>query len=166
MGARGPKKQPTAKLRIAGSPLAKKRKSRGEPEPPVGRPEPPDWLNAEARKIWSRLAVELETTPGLLTKIDGWAVGLLAQKLADVSKLRKMMNRGHEKFVCEGRQGGTVRNPLAITLRDCERDVLKLLSEFGMTPSARARIEIDFGSGKADDEFEDFLNDRTRPAAG
>ncbi len=134
MGARGPAPTPTAVLKLRGSWLAKDRT--GEPEPSHDRPRCPAWLDSCAKNLWRRLIPQLEAM-GVLGTCDRNAV---ARYCLTFSKWRRA-----ETFLMKHGDTATVRGELkpypqvkmAMALAD---QLLKLEREFGLTPSARARL--------------------------
>jgi hypothetical protein len=82
-------------------------------EAPLGS-APRNWL-PEMKAVWDEIADE--TIPGLLTKVDRPAFALLV------------------RLIHESREEPKLTAQLANTIRNC-------LTEFGMTPAARARMLI------------------------
>ena len=62
MGKRGPKKTPTATLKLSDSQLLYERQ--GEPQGPTGTPVPPDWLCPEAKEKWDEVVPLLDQMGG------------------------------------------------------------------------------------------------------
>ena len=69
---RGPPPTPTASLRLRGSWRGKTRPD--EPQPETGIPPVPKYLDADQKKLWRRLAKQLDAI-GVMTKLDGEALG-------------------------------------------------------------------------------------------
>ena len=138
MGERGPAPKPTALRELEGNPGHRKI-NRNEPKPPPGA-TCPDWLSAEAKAEWARVAPELELL-GLLTKVDtsalaaycmAWARWKLAeQALADGKGLT---------FVTEG--GYSAQRPEIGIANKAMADIRAFCKEFGLTPSARGRMSV------------------------
>ena len=70
----GPKKTPTATLKKRGSWRADSR--RGEPAPDPSIPKKPDWVKRDQGIVYWNRAVKLLSGMGVLTSIDGWALGM------------------------------------------------------------------------------------------
>ena len=56
----------------------------------------------------------------------------------------------------EGCEGNKVQNPICRIAREAARDVVKYAQEFGMTPSARARVAAGMPPGSVS-KFGDLL---------
>lgn len=94
-----------------------------------GTPQAPRWLKGDARQLWTRTVPELQRM-GVIGKIDECALTMLCQtwslwldverELADPEQ--RMDDRLH-------RQSSRLK-----------RDLLAMLTQFGMTPVARARL--------------------------
>ena len=61
------------------------------------------------------------------------------------------------EFIENGRQyvvyndkGNVSKNPLITVIENSSRDMVRYLTEMGMTPSARSRIKVDFGANEAE----------------
>lgn len=117
---------------------SKEGKPSGErPKPRQGAPTPPHWLKGEALAEWGRIVPELDSI-GLLSVVDraaltayvtGWAT------FADASK--DIEARG---TMVEGRDGKLVKNPSVAMQRDAMNLIKMWCSEFGLSPSARAKM--------------------------
>lgn len=117
MAGRPPK--PTALKLLTGNPGCRPL-PQNEPKPPAGKAEPPDWLTAEARKLWDRYAPRYEAM-GVLTVADelAFANWMLVQA----------------KIALAERNGVPVSNETA-------RAALTYATAFGGTGSGRARISL------------------------
>ena len=138
----GHNKKPTALRRLEGNPGRR-------PLPPelgpvhdvhvVPVPKPPRSLSKEAKKEWKRLAPRLHVL-GLLRAVDEDALGMYCEAFATwrnaLDETRRM-----GVVVANPGTGLPMVNPYCKLAFKVQRDMLKLLSEFGMTPSSRARIE-------------------------
>ncbi len=153
---------PTA-LKVLRGTQVKGRKD--EPRYSGGRPVMPPELAADllATANWTRLADRLEAA-GVLTTAHGEALGMLAEALADYTRVRTELHAmGHKQYLVDetfNRKGQLIRrhereNPL---FRRSERLALlinRLLGEFGLTPATQTRIEA--RQAKLQDPFEAFL---------
>src|SRR5687767_3322137 len=74
MGRRGPLPTSNDILELRGSTLAGRKPN--TPQPPRGRPECPEWLNAIAKAKWEELAPQLDEA-GILTLLDGCMLTIL-----------------------------------------------------------------------------------------
>lgn len=143
MGARGRKPTPTSILKLRGSWRANI--NGDEPKPPSGRPPMPRTLSAPAKEVWKRVARRLEKVPGLLTKIDGEALGRYCQLLARYWECEAKIAQFGETLPVKDKEGnivGVEESPWSrISIRLAEK-LTRLEAEFGMTPSSRARISV------------------------
>jgi phage terminase small subunit len=119
MAGRGPAPAPTAIKLLKG--VQPKRLNKREALVPGDIPNPPDILDAEGAAEWQRLAPLLEAA-GLLTLVD--RMGLTAVCLA------------WSDYVAARRQ------PKATQRREAFSHLMRVLQEFGLTPSARSRIQV------------------------
>ena len=145
MGKRGPRPLPTAVLQARGSRRAKANKL--EPEPPAGLPECPDWLSDDAKAVWSQITPILQKM-GVLTIADGNALARYCTALAQWREAEMFLQKyGLTYPVKSG--NGTVKCffqwPQVAIVQKLSLVLTRLEQEFGLTPSARTRIEIDPG---------------------
>lgn len=142
MGKRGPKRTPTALLKLHGSPLAKSRE-RTEPKPSPGRPLMPRWLDRTAAAKWKRLVPDLDAA-GLLDRIDQ---GALARYCVTWSLWRKAVKQAEGSVTVEttNSRGYTHVhiNAALKAAKSLAEDLTKLEDRFGLTPSARASLKVE-----------------------
>jgi P27 family predicted phage terminase small subunit len=96
----------------------------------------PRSLSPAARRHWKRLAAVL-TPLGLLTPADRDAFAMLSENLALIDRGRAELSKSGLVVLIKNRPSA---NPYWRIVRDAEAQVLRLLVEFGQTPSARTRI--------------------------
>lgn len=149
--ARGRKPQPTKLRLIKGNP-GKRPIPENEPQPEAVAPEPPDHLSTEAREEWDRLAPALAGL-GLLTAHDMATFGAYCQAYGRWRQAEKAM-KGLEPVVKTG-NGSLMQHPMVGIANRAAADVVKYAAEFGLTPSARARIGVDLSKKK--DEWAGLL---------
>ena len=132
-----------------------------EPKPEKKIPDCPDHLDSKAKKIFETIAFQLFRL-GILTEIDGHALGTLSQLLSDWIRLEHNL-RKEGSFIRlyalskEGKkfQIGAKTNPKIIQKRETIKLIRSFLAEFGMTPSSRTRIKTE--PEIPDEEFEALL---------
>lgn len=127
---------------------AKSRKPRAslpsaEPAAPVSVPCP-DWLDADAKKVWAQITPILEEM-GVMTSADSNALARYCQLFARWKRAEQFIQQYGETYPVKSGNGTvkcffqwpqvTIAQKLAITLT-------KLEHEFGLTPAARSRIEV------------------------
>lgn len=147
---RGPKPQPT-NLKLLKGENRTERLNKNEPKPRPVIPKRPFFLSRRAKRIWDLLAPKLQRA-GVLTEIDALALAALCQCYARYEEAEKSFDA--ETAVMEvGEQGYRQQVPeISIAHKYLDR-AMKIMTEFGMTPSSRARISIELDDG--DDELLD-----------
>jgi P27 family predicted phage terminase small subunit len=129
--------------------------NRREPTAPAGRPEPPAYLDAEARAKWDDLVSTAEAM-GTLTQAEGEAITLYAQAYS-----RKRKAEAHLEthgIAIETESGGLKANPALRVIESCEAIMFRILSEFGLMPAAKSKVHIQ--QPAASDKLTEFLAGR------
>jgi len=140
----GRPKKPLAIVRMEGNPGKRRLPTETEEiRPDLAIPECPEWLDEDAQTEWKRIAPDLLTL-GLLSNLD----------MAALAGYCQAYSRWKE---AEGKdQTDTAIKYLSQIKRSC--------SEFGLTPSARAKMSI---PGKKDeDEMDELLNHGKQGVSG
>jgi P27 family predicted phage terminase small subunit len=142
---RGRKPTPTYLKLLRGNP-SHRPLPRGEPMPASAPacPSPPGFLNAYAGEEWARTAPELFRL-GLLTKVD---TALFAVYCSTYAQWRTATEELAEAAAADPETHGLlierdsrlIANPLIGIARRAAETMLKVATEFGMTPAARSRI--------------------------
>ncbi len=134
---RGRKPQPSLVATLHGNPGRRKRPAH-EPQPTVATVyEPPAHLGEDARIEWTRLTTELRAL-GIITVLD---LGLLAAwctAWGDYVQAERELRR--EGLVVESRDRGPVRNPWFLVRNKAIEQMLRIGSEFGLSPASRPRL--------------------------
>ena len=139
MGTRGPAPKPTVVKMLQGNP-GKRALPKGEPKPAAGRlPSAPRWLSDEAKREWKRLAPRLWRV-GLLTEVDGTALGLLCEAFAQYVTAKAVVDR--EGMLLMSEKGNAYQHPATGLMTQARGELMKWAREFGMTPAARSRISV------------------------
>jgi P27 family predicted phage terminase small subunit len=134
---RGPKPQPTAIKVLKGNP-GKRALNKDEPTPAVLEDlSPPADMREAARVHWNRLAPMLRSAR-LLTEADRDALALLCNSQATYDEAHEQISRFG--LVVKAPSGFPVQSPYLAIRNKAQEQVLKLLCEFGITPSARSRV--------------------------
>lgn len=150
MGKRGPAPTPTA-LRLVRGETRPSRVNRNEPKPPLAEPvEVPEYLDADAQKVWQRLAPSLKAR-GVLTP---WDVDLFGAYCTAVVHHRRAVRLVNETAVALKSEAGVVKHPAMQIVRDQAQLMTTIGSRFGLTPSDRSSISLepeehDHGEGSA-----------------
>lgn len=131
----GPAPEPAVIKELKGNPG--KRPIKEEPNPTKGAPKPPDDLKGEAYAEWVRIVPELDKI-GLLSVVDRAYLVAYCESWAAFNESRESL---HEYGpIIPGRDGGMVRNPAAVVMKDALDMMLKYGSKFGLSPADRARL--------------------------
>ena len=167
MTQRGRPKKPTALKVLEGNP-GKRPLPENEPKPApvVGTPKPPAWLNTEGKKAWKRLAPELERL-GLLTIVDLEAFAAACQAYGiwvecerffrkKDPKTEKRYGRTYEYTNKAGETNEIARPEVSISQKALDQ-FKSFMTEFGLTPASRTRIEVKLPEGERD-PMEDLLS--------
>lgn len=130
------------------------RKNRGHPAEPTvpaaPKARPPAWMkDPVARKAWKTFRKAFAEV-GILGELDATAVDLLATTY------------GHWRQAAEGLKVGVITtatgypvpDPMVAMERGYAKQLQSLLSDFGMTPSSRGRINLKLPSTKTQDQLD------------
>jgi P27 family predicted phage terminase small subunit len=148
---RGRKPKPTALKELAGNP-GKRALNHKEPKPVAGIPACPNHLRGAERTEWKRLIAELDEMK-LLSKVDRAELALCCSAWGMYVKACNKIKKQGEVIISD--QGGMYQNPwIAIRNKSMEQ-VHRFYTEFGLTPSSRARVKVDAPS--EEEELEKML---------
>lgn len=106
-------------------------------------PDPPKRLTPSQKAVWKELAAQVYWSK----EIDRYSFELLCCALGDVRQLRGELKR--EKAIIKGSRG-RVRNPKSYLLKEATEHAIKLLGEFGLSPSSRTKVKVPKGQQKKD----------------
>jgi P27 family predicted phage terminase small subunit len=158
----GPPKKPTALRKLEGNP-SKRPFPKNEPKPEPGMPECPDWLMDEAKEEWFRIAPELHKL-GLLTRLDRAALAGYCQSYAKWRRAEEFISQYGTTYRMvktddEGRKYVYSQQHAEVGIANqCLKQIRAFCAEFGLTPSARARMELPDNATQSD--FEQRLKKR------
>jgi P27 family predicted phage terminase small subunit len=153
MAQRGRKPKPTALKELEGNP-GKRELNKNEPKPEKRAPRCPDWLNEEAKKEWRRTAKQLERL-GILTEIDMAAFAGYCQAFARWKEAEEFISK-HGTIV-KTPSGYWQQVPQVSIAQTYLKIMHKFCEQFGLTPSARSRINADNAQHDIDDPMEFIL---------
>ena len=152
MKKRGPNKKPTALKVLEGNP-GKRPLPQNEPKPaPVVKvPKPPSWMNSDGKRAWKRLAPELERL-GLLTVADletfaaacqAYGIWVECERFFKKKdpETKKVYGRTYEYTNKAGEANEVARPEVKIGQKALDQ-FKGLMSEFGLSPASRTRIEV------------------------
>ncbi len=158
MGKRGPAKRPSNVALLHGE--RKDRINDSEPKPDDQLTvEPPSWLDATARRVWQRLAPDLQRKK-VLTAWDVEAFAVWCDAVCRRRRAaRKLRAQGEvidaPVYNKNGEMTGTrtVKNPWTLVLNEADAQVQRYGARFGLTPSDRADLKIGADSRDEDDDL-------------
>ena len=139
MGTRGPKPKPTALRKAQGNP-GRKKISESEPKPKLSIPYCPNHLTGRGKQEWKRTAPLLAKL-GLLTRLDRAALAAYCQSYATWAKASCKVKKQGE--LIKTKKGFLQQNPWIWIANRALDQMNKYISEFGLSPAARSRIQID-----------------------
>ncbi len=144
MSVPGPKPKPTSMKELAGNP-GKRPLNENEPKPQVANlPIPRGRLPKHARDLWKSLAPKLADL-GILTEVDAAAFELLCLHYGiSVEALKEVWDPKTKSFdfTVVTVQGGEKKNPVFQIFKENSTMFKQFATEFGLTPSSRARLNI------------------------
>lgn len=141
---RGRKPKPTHLKLIEGNP-GKRKIASGLAAPMPELHAPPAFLSAEGQDEWRRGSAELYNL-GLLTVVDRAALAAYCQSYSTWKQATDAINQMAARdqltrgLMIKTTNGNAIQNPLIGTANKAASDMVRYAAEFGMTPSARARI--------------------------
>lgn len=136
MGLRGPAPKPT-ELRLIHKPISKKKSF--EPKPEQKTPKCPAWLDKEAKAEWRRVAPHLKSL-NLITIVDGTALAAYCQAYSRWRQAEEALTKHGTVFKTPN--GYIQQLPQVAIAQKYARIVRDFLHEFGLSPSARVRLNI------------------------
>ena len=151
---RGRKPKPTRIKKLHGNPGRRPlNTAEAMPEPAI--PSPPAFLSEDAKLEWNRVSEQLFRL-GLLSHLDRSTLAAYCQAfsrwkqaedaIAELAK-RDQLSGG---LMIKTSNGNLIQNPLVGTANKAMSEMMRYAVEFGMTPSARARVEagVPYNGGK------------------
>ena len=149
MGARGVPPVPTAILRARGSWRAKI--NRKEPTG-HGTPRCPAWLDSDAKAAWKALIPMLKRL-GVLATADAFAIARYCDMLVEYKRLAVHVAEcgsvSADRISAEAKHKGELADKL-----------LRLEQNFGLTPSARSRIQVSKKDSPKEQDISRFFKPR------
>jgi P27 family predicted phage terminase small subunit len=154
MSSRGRRPKPTAVKELAGNP-GHRPLNTSEPKPRASRARTPNGLGHEGGRFWRKYAPALAAL-GVLTEVDEPALRMAAEHYELALRAARELRQGVLIPAPDGASEQTVltgllikdaddnlrKNPLLQVLRDQSAALRSYLTEFGMTPAARAKLHV------------------------
>ncbi len=151
--AKGRKPKDTGVLQDQGTYRADRHGDRIFVEKPLTE-QPAEWLEPEEKLIWTKWYGLLQKND-ILKETDEVAFGLMCKKLYR-SQIFSQRFKKPEDYIYyhESDAGATVRkkDPMYEIMVSEERDLMRILTEFGLTPASRGKIKTAVEQGE--DPFE------------
>ena len=116
---------------------------RPEPDKIFKAPRMPSWLPKYGKMLWKKLVDDLVES-GVLTK---WDIPAFEQLCVTYSYVRESQDHiDSEGLIVIGAQNkGFVKNPAMDMYTKCMASYVKQAEQFGLTPMARKRIDLNIG---------------------
>jgi P27 family predicted phage terminase small subunit len=131
-------------------------------DPPSTLPDPPDFLSDDAQKEWRRVVPALVALR-LFSTLDVAALaayctacGTWRQAMAALRAMAETDAKYHG-LVVETKHGNLIQNPLLGIANKAAADMVKFGSEFGLSPTARARLSPSGIETRPEDEGEKYF---------
>ncbi len=135
---RGRKPKPTAKRKIEGNP-GKRKLNKREPQPRMSADIAPAQLDAAMRTFADRYLPLLQEMQ-IFTDVDLAAFELMSLHYATTWRAAEMLQKNN--LVIKDKFGQLHKHPALQLMRDNSALFRAYAAEFGMTPSARSRIQV------------------------
>jgi P27 family predicted phage terminase small subunit len=126
--------------------------NRQEPIAPAWSAICPEHLGPLGRAAWDSVTASLDSM-GVLTAADAEAVSLYA---AAYQLYRSALDKvERDGLICESDSGVVKPHPLLPQINECRSQMVRLLSQFGMTPASRSSLRV--GAKTEEDPLIAFL---------
>jgi len=158
---RGRKPMPSAIKELRGDyDKNPQRRNKKEPKPPEGIPNPPRYLDRLAKHEW-RQTCRLLAAMNVLSSADRSALTFYCQTYSEWRKAIAQCAEHGAWTIGQDSNGNTTtsRNEWDRIRERCADSCRKWLIEFGLTPSARTRLQV---TEETKDEFDVFLSRYTK----
>ena len=146
----GRKPTPTNLRLVKGNP-GKRALPKREAKVALAEPTPPPFLSDDGKVEWGRVCSALYRA-GLMTELDRAALaaycqayGVWAQAERVIAKLQA--NGELNGLLMKTTNGNVIQHALIGVANKARGDVVRFAAEFGMTPSARSRVEANRPDG-------------------
>lgn len=143
MGA-GRKPKPTELKILAGNPGGRPL-NENEPKPEVSMPDAPDHLDKAAREEWNRV-VPILFRVRIMTDLD---VAALASYCQAYGRWVEAEEHISEEGCVVIWKGFPMQNPYLSIANKAMEQIRQFMSEMGMTPSSRSRVQVQSAQKKA-----------------
>lgn len=162
MATRGRKPTPTHLKLVRGNPGKRALPKKGTEIPVVVEEvTPPEFLSTDAKVEWGRMIGALVTLK-LVSKLDRAALAAYCQAYGRWAQAERALAKMAEKdpvaagLLIKTTGQNVVQSPLVGVANKAMSDMVRYAAEFGMTPSARVRLNGSGGGGAQANPFEQF----------
>lgn len=154
----GPPKTPTHLRLVMGNP-SKRAINKNEPKPPSGVPPIPKHFDKRGKYWFKRMGEELDAV-GVMSTLDAKALELLVEAYTEYRHHCEVLDKEGYTYQTGSATGEKIvkAHPAAAMKADAWKRIRAMLSEFGMTPASRSKVEIKAPAGE--DPFAEFLKAR------
>lgn len=141
----GRKPTPTALKLVKGNP-GKRALNKREARVKLSQPTAPAFLNDDAKAEWQRVSGTLFAA-GLMTELDRAALAAYCQAYGRWAEAERALARmaakddANRALMVKTVGGNAIQNPLVGIANKAKADMVRYAVEFGMTPSARSKVE-------------------------
>ena len=117
-------------------------------------PTKPEHLTETAAAEWDRVQ-QLMKAAGLWSATYQTTLELYCETYASYRHAFEKVKQTGAALITKDKNGEPVvrRNPFSVELHKYQDELLKLLTELGLTPSSRSRVSMPDGNGQSDDPF-------------
>lgn len=154
----GRKPTPTALKLVKGNP-GKRALNKREAKLDVSRPVAPPFLCEDGRAEWDRV-IDTLFTAGLVTQLDAAALGAYCASYGRWAQAERALRRVEETegdgLTTTTCSGNVIQNTLVGIANKAAADMVRYAVEFGMTPSARSKVQAHDPDATADPTKEFF----------
>lgn len=143
--ASGRKPTPTALKLVKGNP-GKRAVNKKEAVVSLAEPTPPSFLSDEAKVEWGRVVGTLFRV-GLMTELDRGALAAYCQAYGRWAQAESALSRMAElnpntmALTISTSNGNAIQNPMVGIANKAKADMVRYALEFGMSPSARSKVD-------------------------
>ena len=158
MAGKGPRPKPTAIKKARGTDRPDRR-SRREPDGGPGRPDTPDWFGPVEAAVWEWLIPALEEQ-GTLGSCDRNMLSrycTMWSQWRDCQAVIEAKGQTYEVFNEAGEMRFASARPEAGLALKLDAAMRRIEQEFGLSPSARTRIEVKVPTKAEPDKRDDFF---------
>lgn len=155
MGKRGPARTPTPLLKLVGSNRVAEREHK-EPKPTKAKPTSSINMSEAERHVFDQV-FDFVSGMGLHAVTDGNALARYAKNVVLYNTLAAFCDKNGETYMQyeytkegEKRPKQMKRFPQSMQRNEVEMMLLRLEREFGLTPAARASLQVDVEPEKLD----------------